>query len=111
MSVIGAFNFLGNNWDVKGPMLFTMRVDYLNDKTAAQVLDADRERARRRFAPRASREAELAQAKTALRSASSRTWKAAFMPRFGRANLLGGVCAVRRRPAADQHDSRRSSTR
>ena len=40
MSVIGAFNFLGNNWDVKGPMLFTMRVDYFNDKNAQQVLDA-----------------------------------------------------------------------
>jgi predicted Zn-dependent peptidase len=40
MSVVGAFNFLGNNWDMRGPMLFTLRVDYLNDKNAGQVLDA-----------------------------------------------------------------------
>src|SRR5918995_6115158 len=40
VQVIGAFNFLGDNWDVKGPMLYTMRVDYMNDKNADQVLNS-----------------------------------------------------------------------
>ncbi len=88
MSVIGAFNFLGNNWDVKGPMLFTMRVDYLNDKTAQQVLDAV-ETVLAEVRTKGVSEAELAQAKTALRSAFLEDMEGGFMPRFGRANLLG----------------------
>jgi predicted Zn-dependent peptidase len=88
MSVIGAFNFLGNNWDVKGPMLFTMRVDYLNDKTAQQVLDAV-ETVLSEVRTKGVSEAELAQAKTALRSAFLEDMEGGFMPRFGRANLLG----------------------
>ncbi len=36
-SVAGAFNLLGTNWDMKGPMLFTVRVDYRPDTTADQV--------------------------------------------------------------------------
>ena len=65
--VIGAFNFLGNNWDVKGPMLFTIRVDYLNDKNADQVLEAI-ESVLADVRTKGITEAELAQAKTALRS-------------------------------------------
>jgi zinc protease len=87
MSVIGAFNFLGNNWDVKGPMLFTMRVDYFNDKTAAQVLDAI-EAVLAEVRAKGVTEAELTQAKTALRSAFLEEMEGGMMPRFGRANLL-----------------------
>jgi predicted Zn-dependent peptidase len=88
MSVMGAFNLLGNNWDVKGPMLFTLRVDYLNDKTAAQVLDAV-ESVLADIRTKGISAAELAQAKTAMRSAFLEELEGGFMPRFGRANLLG----------------------
>jgi zinc protease len=88
MSVSGAFNLLGNNWDVKGPMLFTLRVDYLNDKTAAQVLDAV-ESVLADIRTKGISEAELAQAKTAMRSAFLEELEGGMMPRFGRANLLG----------------------
>jgi len=88
MSVRGAFNLLGDNWDVKGPMLFTLRVDYLNDKTAAQVLDAV-ESVLADIRAKGISEAELAQAKTAMRSAFLEEMEGGMMPRFGRANLLG----------------------
>jgi zinc protease len=87
VSVIGAFNFLGNNWDVKGPMLYTMRVDYLNDKTADQVLDAI-EAVLAEIRSNGITEAELAQAKIALRSSFFEEMEGGFMPRFGRGNLL-----------------------
>jgi predicted Zn-dependent peptidase len=87
MSVIGAFNFLGNNWDVRGPMLFTLRVDYLNDKNAGQVLDAI-DGVLGEVRDKGITEAELTQAKTALRSAFLEDMEGGFMPRFGRANLL-----------------------
>jgi zinc protease len=87
MSVIGAFNFLGNNWDVRGPMLFTLRVDYLNDKNAGQVLDAI-DGVLGEVREKGITEAELKQAKTALRSAFLEDMEGGFMPRFGRANLL-----------------------
>jgi zinc protease len=87
VSVIGAFNLLGTNWDVKGPMLFTLRVEYLNDKTAAQVLDSI-ERVIADVREKGVTEAELTHAKTALRSAFLEDLEGGFMPRFGRANLL-----------------------
>ncbi|HUE87532.1 MAG TPA: pitrilysin family protein [Vicinamibacterales bacterium] len=87
MSVIGAFNFLGNNWDVRGPMLFTLRVDYLNDKTAAEVLAAI-DGVLGEVREKGITEAELKQAKTALRSSFLEDMEGGFMPRFGRANLL-----------------------
>jgi len=87
MSVIGAFNFLGNNWDVRGPMLFTLRVDYLNDKNAGQVLDAI-DGVLGEVREKGITEEELKQAKTALRSGFLEDMEGGFMPRFGRANLL-----------------------
>ena len=87
MQVIGAFNFLGTNWDMKGPMLYTVRVDYLNDKTAAQVLDSI-ESVLGDIRTKGISEAELAQAKTALRSSFLEDMEGGMMPRFGRANLL-----------------------
>jgi predicted Zn-dependent peptidase len=87
ISAIGAFNFLGNNWDVRGPMLFTLRVDYLNDKTADQVLNAI-EGVLAEVRDKGVSETELNQAKTALRSSFLEELEGGFMPRFGRANLL-----------------------
>jgi len=87
MSVVGAFNFLGDNWDVKGPMLYTMRVDYFNDKTADQVL-ASIESVLAEVRDKGITEAELAQAKTSMRSAFLENIEGGMMPRFGRANLL-----------------------
>ena len=87
ISVIGAFNFLGANWDVKGPMLYTMRVDYMNDKTADQVL-ASIETVLSEVREKGISESELAQAKTSLRSSFLEDLEGGGMPRFGRANLL-----------------------
>ena len=87
MSVQGAFNFLGTNWDMKGPMLFTLRVDYLNDKNATQVLDAV-ESVLSEIREKGISEAELAQAKTALRSGFLESVEGGFIPMFGRADLM-----------------------
>jgi predicted Zn-dependent peptidase len=97
MSVIGAFNFLGNNWDVKGPMLFTMRVDYLNDKNAQQVLDAI-EGVLADVRSKGITEAELTQARTALRSSFLEDMEGGGMPRFGRANLLAAFALFDNEP-------------
>ena len=88
MSSQGAFNFLGPNWDMKGPMLYTMRVDYLNDKTADQVVAAI-ETVLDDVRKNGITAAELAQAKTTMRSAFLDDMEAGGMPLFGRANLLG----------------------
>jgi zinc protease len=98
ISAIGAFNFLGNNWDVRGPMLFTLRVDYLNDKTADQVLNAI-ESVLAEVREKGISEAELQQAKTALRSAFLEELEGGFMPRFGRANLLAAFALFDNDPA------------
>jgi predicted Zn-dependent peptidase len=87
VSASGSFNLLGNNWDVKGPMLYTVRVDYMNDKTGAQVLDAV-EGVVADVRTKGISDTELRQAKTALRSAFLEDMEGGFMPRFGRANLL-----------------------
>ena len=88
MSSQGSFNFLGPNWDMKGPMLYTMRVDYFNDKTADQVIAAI-ETVLDDVRKNGISAAELAQAKTTMRSAFLDDMEAGGMPLFGRANLLG----------------------
>ena len=88
MASQGGFNFLGPNWDMKGPMLYTMRVDYFNDKTADQVVAAI-ETVLDDVRKNGITAAELAQAKTTLRSAFLDDMEAGGMPLFGRANLLG----------------------
>ena len=95
---------------MKGPMLYTMRVDYFNDKTADQVLAAI-ETVLDDVRKNGITAAELAQAKTTMRSSFLDDMEGGGMPLFGRANLLGGVRAVRRRPGAHQHHPRASSTR
>ena len=87
MQSIGGFNFLGPNWDMKGPMLYTMRVDYLNDKTAEQVL-ASIESVLAEVREKGITPAELVQAKTRIRSSFLDELEGGMMPRFGRANLL-----------------------
>ncbi|MGE0463307.1 MAG: M16 family metallopeptidase [Vicinamibacterales bacterium] len=88
VSAFGAFNFLGSNWDMKGPMLYTMRVDYLNDKTADQVLTAI-ESVLAEVREKGISATELEQAKTTIRSSFLDEMDGGMMPRFGRANLLG----------------------
>jgi predicted Zn-dependent peptidase len=83
----GGFNFLGPNWDMKGPMLYTMRVDYFNDKTADQLLAAI-EGVLDDVRKNGITAAELAQAKTTIRSSFLDDLEGGFMPLFGRTNLL-----------------------
>lgn len=87
MSSQGGFNFLGSNFDMKGPMLYTMRVDYLNDKTADQVLAAI-ESVLADVRDKGITPAELEQAKTTIRSGFLDELESGGMPRFGRANLM-----------------------
>lgn len=88
MSSIGGFNFLGSNWDMHGPMLYTMRVDYLNDTTAQHVIDAIEE-VLADIREEGITQAELDRAKTMMRSSFLEDMEGGFMPHFGRANLLG----------------------
>ena len=88
MSSQGGFNFLGPNWDMKGPMLYTMRVDYFNDKTADQVIAAI-ETVLDDVRKNGITAAELAQAKTTIRSSFLDDLEGGGLPLFGRANLLG----------------------
>jgi zinc protease len=87
VSTQGGFNFLGSNFDMKGPMLYTMRVDYLNDKTADQVLAAI-EGVLAEVREKGITAAELEQAKTTIRSGFLDELESGGMPRFGRANLM-----------------------
>jgi zinc protease len=88
MASSGGFNFLGSNWDMKGPMLYTMRVDYFNDKTADQVIGAI-EAVLDDVRKNGITATELAQAKTTMKSAFFDEMEGGGMPLFGRANLLG----------------------
>lgn len=88
MSTQGSFNFLGPNWDMKGPMLYTMRVDYFNDKTADQVVAAI-ETVLDDVRKNGITAAELAQAKTSMKSSFLDDMEGGGMPLFGRSNLLG----------------------
>jgi predicted Zn-dependent peptidase len=98
MSSSGGFNFLGPNWDMKGPMLYTMRVDYFNDKTADQVIAAI-EGVLDDVRKNGITAAELAQAKTTMRSAFLDDMEGGGMPLFGRANLLAAFALFDDDPA------------
>ncbi len=98
MSSSGGFNFLGPNWDMKGPMLYTMRVDYFNDKTADQVVAAI-ETVLDDVRKNGITAAELAQAKTTMRSAFFDDMEGGGMPLFGRANLLAAFALFDDDPA------------
>jgi zinc protease len=98
MSSSGGFNFLGPNWDMKGPMLYTMRVDYLNDKTADQVIAAI-ETVLDDVRKNGITAAELAQAKSTMRSSFLDDMEGGGMPLFGRANLLAAFALFDDDPA------------
>jgi predicted Zn-dependent peptidase len=69
-------------------MLDTVRVDYLNDKTADQVLAAI-DGVLLDVRTKGVTDQELANAKNALKSAFFEDLEGGGLPRFGRANLLG----------------------
>jgi zinc protease len=98
MSTQGGFNFLGPNWDMKGPMLYTMRVDHFNDKTADQVIAAI-ESVLDDVRKNGVTAAELAQAKTTMRSSFFDDMEGGGMPLFGRANLLAAFALFDDDPA------------
>ena len=98
MSSQGGFNFLGPNWDMKGPMLYTMRVDYFNDKTADQIVAAI-ESVLDEVRKNGITADELRQAKTRMRSAFLDDMETGGMPLFGRANLLGVLALFDDNPA------------
>lgn len=89
-SVEGGFNFLGSNWEMPGPMLFTVRADYTPTASGEEVLAAI-ERVVAEVRERGITDKELAAAKNALTSSFFDMLESGFsgMPRFGRAHLLG----------------------
>src|SRR4029453_12881294 len=90
-SVSGGFNYgLGNNFDYNGPMLYTFRVDYRPDlkgpdvlKVVDKVINAVQEHG--------ITDEELKQAKVNFRSQFLENTKGAFIPGFGRADLLAAL--------------------
>jgi predicted Zn-dependent peptidase len=86
--LFGGFNLLGNNWDFNGPMLYTIRVDYKNEGTAAGVLAAVDEVLAAIHRDGIS-EDDLRQAKVAIASGFYDELEGGIIPGFGRANLLG----------------------
>jgi zinc protease len=86
-SVYGGVNLLGSNFDVLGPMLYTIRVDYLNERSGRDVLAAVDEVVGR-IQEQGITEDELKRAKVAFRSAFYELLGGGSLPGFGRANLL-----------------------
>jgi predicted Zn-dependent peptidase len=82
--VFGAFNLLGSNFDVNGPMLFTIRVDYLPGRRSDEVLAAVDE-VIARIQEQGVTEDALKRAKVSLRSS---LYDELAGDGFGRANLL-----------------------
>jgi len=87
-AVSGGFNYgLGNNFDYKGPMLYTFRVDYRPDLTGADVLKeidaivAD-------VQEKGITDEELRQVKVNFRSSFFDILEGGAIPGFGRSDLL-----------------------
>jgi predicted Zn-dependent peptidase len=87
-ALIGGFNLLGNNFDMKGPMLYTVRVDYKPDRTARDVMTAMDEVLATIRTNGISSE-DLTRARTAFESAFFGEMEGGVVPGFGKANLLG----------------------
>jgi zinc protease len=85
-NVIGGFNLLGNNFDYKGPMLYTFRVDYLPNLTGADVLKVV-DKVITAVQEHGVTEDELRQAKVNFRSGFLDTLEGGF----GRADLLAAL--------------------
>ena len=107
MSSQGSFNFLGPNWDMKGPMLYTMRVDYFNDKTADQVIAAI-ETVLDDVRKNGITAAELAQAKTTHALGVSRRHGGRRHAAVRALQPARRVRALRRRSRPHQHHPRRA---
>ena len=87
-AVSGGFNYgLGNNFDYKGPMLYTFRVDYKPDLKGADVLRAVDE-VIGAVQQKGITEEELKQAKVNFRSSFFDILEGGIIPGFGRADLL-----------------------
>jgi predicted Zn-dependent peptidase len=86
--VSGAFNFLGNNFDYNGPMLYSFRVDYRPDRTATEVLTIV-DRVIGAVLEHGITEDELKQAKVNFRSSFLETLES--QGGFGRADLLAAL--------------------
>jgi predicted Zn-dependent peptidase len=86
-AIMGGFNLLGNNFDVKGPMLYTVRVDYKPDRRAAEVVAAMDEVVSAIRTNGITAE-DLARARTAFESAFFEEMEGGIVPGFGKANLL-----------------------
>jgi predicted Zn-dependent peptidase len=85
--VMGGFNLLGSNFDVNGPLLFTIRVDYLPGRKGDEILAAVDE-VLYRIQQEGITSDELKRAKVAFRSFFYDEIAGGSMPGFGRANLL-----------------------
>jgi zinc protease len=87
-AVSGGFNYgLGNNFDYKGPMLYTFRVDYRPDLKGADVLNAVDD-VIGAVQQKGISEEELRQAKVNFRSSFFDILEGGIIPGFGRADLL-----------------------
>ena len=87
-AVSGGFNYgLGNNFDYKGPMLYTFRVDYNPALKGADVLSAVDD-VIGAVQQKGISEDELKQAKVNFRSSFFDILEGGIIPGFGRADLL-----------------------
>jgi predicted Zn-dependent peptidase len=86
-TVQGGFNLLGNNFDFNGPMIYTVRVDYNNDRKGTDVLTAVDE-VIRDVQQNGITADELKRAKVAFKSSFFDELEGGIIPGFGRANLL-----------------------
>ncbi len=87
-SMYGGLNLLGSNFDVNGPMLYTLRIDYKGERTGKEILAAVDE-----VIGTIQRDgitaAELDRARTAFKSMFFEEMEGGMIPGFGKSNLLG----------------------
>ncbi len=83
----GGFNLLGNNFDVNGPMLYTVRIDYKGEQTGKDVL-LGVDKVIGAIQANGVTADELARARTAFRSSFFEEMEGGMVPGFGKANLL-----------------------
>jgi len=89
--VQGGINYgLGNQFDYNGPMLYTIRVDYDNDKKGADVMKVV-DKVLNAVQEHGVAEDELQQAKVNFRSQFLENLEGGIIPGFGRADLLAAL--------------------
>ncbi len=87
-SMYGGLNLLGSNFDVNGPMLYTLRIDYKNERTGKEVLAAVDDVIGAIHRDGITGE-ELNRARTAFKSMFFEEMEGGMIPGFGKSNLLG----------------------